>query len=194
MQAPELRTKRLLLRAWSGSDRGPFAALNADPEVMQHFRRPLSTQESDAFVDLIGDRFERSGWGLWAVEIDGGDPFIGYVGLWPADFVAPGTVEVGWRLARCSWGQGYAPEAAAEALRFGFENAGLDEIVSFTVPANTNSLRVMDKIGLCHRPDRDFDHPAVDAAAHPHLVRHVLYSLSRSEWATAVADRPAGPL
>lgn len=171
------------MRAWSASDRRPFASLNADPGVMAHFPRALTRQESDAFVERIGERFEQSGWGLWAIEVVDGPSFVGFVGLWPADFVAPGTVEVGWRLASAAWGHGYAPEAASVALRHGFDELHLDEIVSFTVPANTNSRRVMEKIGLRRRRDRDFDHPNVDPVAHPHLRSHVLYSVTRSQWA-----------
>ena len=179
---PTLSTDRLVLRRWCDDDREPFAALNADPVVMEHFQRPLSQAESDDFVDRIEAHFDAAGWGLWAVEVPGVAPFIGYVGLWPAEYVAPGTVEVGWRLAASSWGHGYAPEAAAESLRFAFEDLHRDEMVSFTVPQNTNSRRVMEKIGLRRAPDRDFDHPRVDAAVHPHLVRHVLYSLTPEEW------------
>jgi RimJ/RimL family protein N-acetyltransferase len=91
-------------------------------------------------------------------------------------------VEVGWRLARAHWGHGYATEAAREALRFGFEEVGLAEIVSFTVPANERSRRVMERIGLRRDPGDDFDHPRVDAVAYPHLVRHVLYRLDRDAW------------
>jgi RimJ/RimL family protein N-acetyltransferase len=108
--------------------------------------------------------------------------FIGYVGLWPADHVAPGTVEVGWRLAARAWGHGNAPEAAAKVLRFGFEDLGLAKISSFTVPQNVNSLRVMDKIGLRRVPERDFDHPLVDPTRAAHLVRHVVDALTADEW------------
>jgi RimJ/RimL family protein N-acetyltransferase len=146
---------------------------------------------SDDFGDRIGAGWADRGWGLWAVEVPGVSPFIGYVGLWPADFVAPGTVEVGWRLARGFWGNGYAPEAAAEALRFGFDDVGLAEIVSFTVPQNSNSWRVMEKIGLCRAPERDFDHPRVDPTEHPHLVRHVFYEVSSQEWRSAAEWRAA---
>jgi RimJ/RimL family protein N-acetyltransferase len=190
---PTLHTDRLLLRPWRDDDREPFAAINADPVVMEHFQQPLTRAESDGFVDRITACWEANGWGLWAVEVVGGAPFIGYVGLWPADYVAPGTVEVGWRLAAAAWGRGYAPEAATTSLRFGFEDRGLDEIVSFTVPQNRNSWRVMEKIGLRRRPERDFDHPRVDPDLHPHLVRHVFYGVSAPEWRAAQAARPDSP-
>lgn len=192
MAATTLRTERLLMRPWREADLEPFAALNSDPEVMEHFPGPLTAEETAAFVERIEERFVESGWGLWAVAMAGGSahgvgagrsaPFIGFVGLWPADHVQPGMVEVGWRLSRAAWGRGYAPEAATEALRFGFEDLELAEIVSFTVPQNVNSRRVMEKIGLRRRPDRDFDHPNVDPEHHPELVHHVLYSLDRRDW------------
>ena len=186
----QVHTDRLLLRRFHDEDREPFAAINADPVVMEHFPSTLTRAESDAFIDRIATSWTEGGWGLWAVEVvdgaasDGADPigFVGYTGLWPADHVAPGLVEVGWRLAHRVWGRGYAPEAAAAALRLGFVDLGLDEIVSFTVPQNTNSRRVMEKIGLRHRPERDFDHPSVDPVASPHLVHHVLYALDRAPW------------
>ena len=181
---PVLRTERLVLRGWRDGDRAPFAALNADPLVMEHFPSTLSRAESDAFVDRIDACWAERGWGLWAVEVSGVAPFIGYVGLWPADDVNGFPCEVGWRLAQAHWGHGFAPEAAAEALRFGFEVIGLDEIVSFTSTGNRNSQRVMEKISLRRDPGGDFDHPRVDPGCHPHLVRHVLYRLDAQSWAS----------
>jgi RimJ/RimL family protein N-acetyltransferase len=177
-----LRTDRLLLRPWRPGDLEPFAALNADPVTMEHFPSTLDRGASDDLAGRIEAQLAEQGWGLWAVEVGGdpGVPFIGFVGLAPVSFL-PGAVEVGWRLARAAWGRGYAPEAAAEAVRFGLEELGLDEIVSFTVPQNRNSRRVMEKVGMTHRPERDFDHPRVDPTTHPQLVRHVLYSVTRAD-------------
>jgi RimJ/RimL family protein N-acetyltransferase len=176
-------TERLLLRGWRDSDREPFAVLNADPVVREYMQGPISRERSDAFVDAIEAHWDEHGWGLWAVEVPGVAPFVGYVGLWPADYVTGDPmVEVGWRLAREHWGQGYATEAAREALRFGFEDLGLEEIVSFTVSQNVRSIRVMERIGLVRDAGRDFDHPHVNAAVHPQLVRHVFYRMTRPEW------------
>jgi RimJ/RimL family protein N-acetyltransferase len=178
-----IRTERLLMRRWRDDDRAAFAALNADPAVMEHMTGTLTRDQSDAFVDRMEACWEERGLGLWAIEVPRVAPFIGYVGLWPADDLAgPGSVEVGWRLARVHWGHGYATEAAREALRFGFEEIGLDEVVSFTVPQNERSRRVMERIGLRHDPSRDFDHPRVDPLVDPELVRHVLYRLGRADW------------
>lgn len=178
----EQRTERLLLRGFEDSDRDAFAAMNADPEVMRWLQGPRDRTRSDAFVDRIATRWAERGWGLWALERTDTGAFIGYTGLWPAEFEAPFTpaVEVGWRLAREHWGHGFVTEAAGAALRFGFEDAGLAEIVSFTSVGNERSWRVMERIGMLRDPDGDFEHPAVPAGS---PVRpHVLYRLDRTRW------------
>lgn len=178
-----LRTERLLLRRWRDDDREPFAALNADAAVVEHLQGAMSREASDAFIARIEANWNERGWGLWAIEVPEVTPFIGYVGLWGADYVANRPmVEVGWRLAAQHWGHGYATEAARAALRFGFEEVGLEEIVSFTVPQNVRSRRVMERIGLVREPAGDFDHPRVDPVAYPHLVAHVFYRLGRDQW------------
>jgi len=176
----ELRTSRLLLRRWRDDDREPFAALNADPTVMEHFPAPLRREESDALADRIQSGLEERGWGLWAVEVPGTASFVGFVGLNPATFDAPFTpaVEVGWRLAREHWGRGYATEGARSALDVGFDALALDEIVSFTTHGNTRSRQVMERLGMRHDPADDFDHPNVPAG--DPLRRHVLYRLDRA--------------
>jgi RimJ/RimL family protein N-acetyltransferase len=176
--APELRTSRLVLRGWRPDDLEPFATLNADPRVMEHFPAPLTRPESDAFVrERIVPHFAEHGYSLWAVEVPGEASFIGSAGLLVPSFEAHFTpcVEVGWRLAFEHWGHGYATEAAHAAVAYGFEEAGLAEIVSFTVPANRRSIRVMERLGMT--PAGEFDHPRLPAG-HP-LQRHVLYKLRR---------------
>jgi RimJ/RimL family protein N-acetyltransferase len=168
---------RIVLRQWRDEDRDPFAALNADPEVMRYFAAPVGREQSDALVDRQRALIAERGWGLWAVEVPGVAPFIGFVGLSVPHFM-PEAVEVGWRLAREHWGHGYATEAAREALRIGFEGVGLDEIVSFTATINEPSRRVMERIGMTHDPARDFDHPSVPDGP---LRRHVLYAIRRSD-------------
>lgn len=178
MNGVELQTERLHLRRWQESDRAPFAALNADPVVMELFPAPLSAVESDAFMDRIEQHFDAHAFGLWAVELRGTEEFIGFVGLWPATFAAPFTpaTEVGWRLARRFWGAGLAPEAAAAASADGFDRLGLEEIVSFTAAINLKSRRVMEKIGMTRDKAEDFEHPSV-AEGDP-LRTHVLYRLA----------------
>ncbi len=183
MTAPsEIRTPRLRLRRWLADDREPFAAMNADPLVMEHFPRVLSRQESDTFANAIEQHFETHGFGLWVLEVPGVVPFAGFVGLAIPSFEEPFTpgVEVGWRLAREHWGRGYATEGARAAVTFGFMSLELDEIVAFTVSSNDRSRRVMEKLGMTWNPGDDFDHPRLPEG-HA-LRRHVLYRLHRSRF------------
>ena len=175
----EIQTARLLLRRWRPEDRLLFAALNADPVVMEHFPLTLTRQQSDALANHIEAHFMHHGFGLWAVEIPAVTPFAGYVGLSVPAFQAHFTpcVEIGWRLAKLYWGMGYATEGARAVLNIGFDQLGLNEIVSFTVPANVRSRRVMEKIGMTYSPVDDFDHPAL-VEEHPRR-RHVLYRIAR---------------
>jgi len=182
---PEIETARLRLRGFGESDRDAFAAMNADPVVMEHFPNTLDPLASDAFLDRIVAGWRDEGLGLWAVERLEDGRFLGYAGLSRPTFDAHFTpaIEVGWRLARDAWGHGYATEAAAAAVAYGFETIGLDEIVSFTVPANVRSWRVMERLGLAHDIADDFDHPRLPIG-HP-LRRHMLYRLSRIDWERA---------
>jgi RimJ/RimL family protein N-acetyltransferase len=176
-----VRTARLLLRPWKDTDSEPFAAMNADREVMAHFPATLSRGESDAIVERIRKHFDERGFGMWAVEVPGEAPFIGFVGLMAPSFEAHfmPAVEVGWRIARAHWNLGYATEGAREALRLGFEELRLQEIVSMTVPGNVRSRRVMEKLGMKRDPKDDFDHPRIPKGSP--LVRHVLYRISAAE-------------
>lgn len=175
----KLRTQRLLLRRWLPADRPAFAALNADPRVVEFLPKAMTREESDSMADRIEAHFREHGFGLWAVELVGVAPLIGFVGLSVPRFTAAFTpcVEIGWRLAAEHWGRGYATEGARAVLAFGFGPLGLAEILSFTVPANVRSRRVMEKIGMTHSPADDFDHPLLPEG-HP-LRRHVLYRISR---------------
>ena len=178
-RGPTLRTDRLVLRRWSPNDLVPFAGMNADPVVMEHMQRALTPAESDAFARRIEAEFDACGFGLWAVEVPGTAPFIGFVGLHRVPFDAAFTpaVEVGWRLARQHWGHGYATEAARAAVRYGYEEIGLEEIVSFTTPGNIASWRVMERLGMVRDPSSDFDHPGVPVG-HP-LRGHIFYRFPR---------------
>jgi ribosomal-protein-alanine N-acetyltransferase len=176
---PDIRTPRLELRRWRASDRAPFAALNADPRVMEFFPSVLNRTESDAFADRIETHFAEHGFGLWAVEIPGGAPFIGFVGLSTPRFEASFTpcVEIGWRLAASHWGGGFASEAARAALAHGFGTLGLREILSFTATPNVRSQAVMKRIGMSHAPEHDFEHPALPPG---HWLRpHVVYRIAK---------------
>jgi RimJ/RimL family protein N-acetyltransferase len=184
MSSPsQLRTARLLLRGWRETDHAPFAALNGDPMVMEYFPERLTRAESDELIARIEAGFATRGYGLWALEVRATGEFVGFTGLAVPSFDAHFTpaVEVGWRLARSAWGKGYATEAGVAAIAFGFADAGLDEIVSFTSAANVRSRAVMQRIGMTHDPADDFDHPELDEA--DPLCPHVLYRILAADLA-----------
>ena len=174
-----LQTNRLLLRRWRDSDRLPFQQMNTDPRVMEFFPASLSLTESDALVDRAQAHFDRHGFGPFAVELLENQFFIGFIGLSIPNFDAPfmPAVEIGWRLAFDFWGSGLATEGARAVIRYAFEDLSLDSLVSFTVPENLRSRRVMEKLGMTHDPADDFDHPRLPEG-HP-MRQHVLYRLSR---------------
>ncbi|NEA37375.1 GNAT family N-acetyltransferase [Streptomyces sp. SID13031] len=178
----DLTTERLLLRQWKDSDYEPFAALNSDPAVVEHFARSLTRAESDELIDRVKVSIEKRGFGFWAVEVRETGRFIGFTGLSVPILDAPFVpcVEIGWRLAKDAWGNGYATEAARASLAYGFGEAGLDEVVSFTATTNKPSQRVMERLGMTHDEADDFDHPRLPAGHR--LQRHVLYRITRAQW------------
>jgi RimJ/RimL family protein N-acetyltransferase len=191
--APVLRTERLVLRGWRPPDREAFAAMNADPRVMEHFPGTMTRAESDAHADRVDEHFAEHGFGLWAVQAPGVADFIGFVGLSVPTFQAHFTpcVEIGWRLAFEHWGRGYSSEAATAALGFAFGDLGLDEVVSFTVPDNLRSRQVMGRLGMRRSPEDDFQHPAMPEG-HP-LRPHVLYRLTHRQWRARPRFSPRPP-
>lgn len=185
-----LTTARTVLRPWRPEDLPAFAELNADREVMRHFPTTLDRAQSDAVAERLRNHMRTHGFGPWALEIPGVTPFAGFVGLMRVGFDAPfvPAVEIGWRLARPWWGKGYASEAARAAARFAFDVLQLDELVSFTAPANVRSRAVMTRIGMRHCPDEDFLHPLIPPGHR--LRRHVLYRLNAEELARATPSPP----
>ena len=183
MTAPliEFDTDRLRLRQWRESDCTPFAAMATDPQVME-FLLPLPTRtDCDALVERIKARIAENGWGFWAVERKATGEFIGFTGLNVPLATLPFSpcVEIGWRLARHTWGQGFATEAARGALQVGFERLGFEEIVAFTAVGNLRSAAVMERIGMREDVAGAFDHPVVPEG-HP-LRRHRLYRIARPQ-------------
>jgi RimJ/RimL family protein N-acetyltransferase len=170
-----ITTPRLLLRRWRPDDLEPFAAMNADPRVMEFFQKCATRDESDAMAARIQAHFDEKGFGLWAVEIPGVAPFAGFIGLYTPSFEAHFTpcVEIGWRLAVLFWSHGYATEGAAAVLRFAFDAIQLPEVVSMTAVINVRSWRVMERVGMTRSPADDFDHPLVPEGHR--LQRHVLF-------------------
>jgi RimJ/RimL family protein N-acetyltransferase len=180
----EFETERLLARHWRDGDEAPFASMNADPRVMQYFPARLDRPASDALLMELRMHLEDNGFGIWAIEEKSSRAFIGAVGLQiPApDLPVFPCVEIAWRLASPHWGRGFATEAARGALRAGFEQLGLPEIVAFTSVANVRSRRLMERLGM-RDTGETFDHPRLPED-HP-LRRHCLYFLSREEWQAA---------
>ena len=178
----ELRTERLVLRRWRDADREPYAALNADPDVMEFLPALLSRAESDAHVASMEAAWDALGYGLWAVERTDTGELVGFVGCNEPGFDASFTpaVEVGWRLARDHWGLGFATEAATATLDDAFARLGRAEIVSFTTPANRRSQAVMVRLGMERDPADDFDHPRLPEGHR--LRRHWLYRMSAERW------------
>ena len=171
-----IETERLLLRRWRDSDRDPFAAMNADPEVMEFFPSVMSREASDGLVDRIEAGFETDGYGLYAVDVGGA--FAGFVGLAGLPFSE--EVEIGWRLARPFWGRGFATEAATAVLEAAFTSFGITDVVSITSARNLRSQALMHRIGLTRDPADDFDHPNIPAG---HVLRpHVMYRAEANTW------------
>jgi ribosomal-protein-alanine N-acetyltransferase len=172
-----LETERLLLRRWRDADRMPFRAINADPRVMEFFPVLMTAEETDQAIARIERHFDEHGFGLYATEVRATGAMIGFVGISIPGFDAPfmPAVEIGWRLAFDTWGRGFATEGARAVAEHAFRSLGIGDLVSFTVPANVRSRRVMEKIGMTRDEDGDFEHPKIPEG-HP-LRRHVLYRL-----------------
>tara|TARA_B100001564_G_scaffold357218_1_gene372999 strand:+ start:1546 stop:2091 length:546 start_codon:yes stop_codon:yes gene_type:complete len=173
-----IQTKRLILRKWREEDFLPFAALNACPHVCKYLAKTLTQQESNDLAQRIISHFDKHGFGLYAAERKDTHQFIGFTGLSIPNFEAHfmPAIEIGWRLSYTNWGQGFATEAAKAVSDYAFDALELNEIVSFTTKNNTASRRVMEKIGMTHKQEDNFDHPSLHKN-HP-LKEHVLYRLS----------------
>ncbi|WP_088348891.1 MULTISPECIES: GNAT family N-acetyltransferase [Rhodomicrobium] len=180
-------TERLILRCWQEADRDPFAAMNADPRVMEYFPSTLDRAASDAVVDRLQAHDAAHGFTFWALEDRATGDFAGFTGLAHVGFAAHfvPVVEIGWRLPVAYWGRGIASEAARASLAFGFGRLALTEIVAFTPNRHLASRRVMERIGMKRDPADDFVHPRMPPD-HP-LQPFVLYRTSRAAWAETPA-------
>lgn len=170
-----LQTDRLILRQWEESDYLPFIKMGLDPIVMEHFPSLLTKDESLEFINKFKDIIDKNEWGLWAVELKENEEFIGYIGLHsqPEQFEFSPCVEIGWRLAKEYWGNGYATEGAKAALEYAFNKLHLNKVVSFTAVINIPSESVMKKIGMTKVGE--FNHPKLSSGHH--LEKHVLYEI-----------------
>jgi RimJ/RimL family protein N-acetyltransferase len=171
----EIETSRLLLRPWRNEDLAPYARICTDPEVMRYLSGAMTPKQSEEQVSKFVRHWKERGFGLWAVEENSSATFIGFIGLlyheeWPE---GEHKTEVGWRLDRSFWGRGLATEGARASVHHGFEELGLERIISIAVPENVASLRVMEKLGMTLRGETRFkgydvvwyavDHQAWDA-------------------------------
>lgn len=179
-----IQTDRLILRQWKETDLEPFAQLNADPRVMEHFPSIKTFEESSQEYEAILEHFKKHGYGWWAVSEKNKTHFIGFIGLRYIDFPASFTpaIEIAWRLAYDYWGRGYATEGALGSLKYGFEVLQVPEIISFTSIPNTRSQAIMKRIGMQHDPQHDFDHPKLPKGHK--LSRHVFYRIGINAWRT----------
>lgn len=166
-------TDRIGLRQWGSKDYEPFAEMNADPEVRKYFPKLMTHEESDRLIERSMGQIMELGYGFWATDIWATGEFIGMVGIAPVlfeSFFTPCT-EIGWRLKKSAWGNGYATEAAAACLDYAFNKLNIQEIYSFTAIPNTPSENVMKKIGM--QKVGEFDHPNIPDGNW--LKRSVLY-------------------
>jgi RimJ/RimL family protein N-acetyltransferase len=144
-------TERLVLRPFRESDLEPWAALNADPEVIEYLGEPLSREDCDRTAAAINEQYASEGFGFLAVERRADGAFLGACGLSREQWY-PDDLEIGWRLAREHWGHGYAAEAAASWMEHGFTTMGLPRIIAVTDSPNQRSIAVMRRLGMT------FDH------------------------------------
>lgn len=174
-----IETERLTLRGWKDSDIPPFDAMGRDPRVMAYFPTLMLQGEAAAAVALQQAIQATLGYCFWAIERKSDRAFLGFCGVKPGPEETPvqGELEIGWRLARNHWQQGYAREAAEASLAWVWENTVRRRVLAITVPANERSRTLMSRIGMTHVEDGNFDHPGL-VAGHP-LRRHLLYRIDR---------------
>jgi RimJ/RimL family protein N-acetyltransferase len=193
IQPLQLETPRLTLRRWQEADRAPFADMNADPVVMHYFATPMTREQSDEAIDRYLAAFDRAGFSFFAATQRDTSALIGTIGLQTMRDVVPNlpqpAVEIGWRLARSAQGKGFATEGARAIVDFAFNQLGLNEVVAITALPNRASRHVMEKLGMTHRPELDFDHPRVPEGHQ--YQRHTLYSLRNSNSNEATCSTPS---
>ena len=172
-----IETARLILRRWREADRAPFAAINADPDVAYWLGGPRFAGRADGAVDRYNQAIDILGVGRFAVERRDDGQLIGAVGVMPAGPGEPAGFDLGWRLARSAWGQGFAAEAARAAMIDAIRRDGIDEITAHTSSTNLRSIALMERLGMIRDATRDFDHPEL-AEGDP-LRRQVVYFVRR---------------
>jgi RimJ/RimL family protein N-acetyltransferase len=185
----ELKTARLKLRQWHIDDRPIFAQMNADPAVMEFYPNVMDTHESNAMAIKLELLLAERSWGFWAIELIDKKSFIGFVGLHEPTYDLPVTpcVEIGWRLAKEYWGNGYATEAAKISIDFAFNKLNLHELYSFTSVSNNKSRAVMERLNMVNTGS-NFEHPIIPE--NHHLREHVLYKINKQQWLEVINSPP----
>jgi RimJ/RimL family protein N-acetyltransferase len=179
-----IETERLLLRSWREADRVPFAAICADPKVMATLGPVMGRTESDALLLRVEAIEAEQGHTFWAIERKDDAAMLGWCGVIRGN-AGPieGKAEIGWRLAHEAWGKGYATEAARASLDWLFANLPDESAWAITHTGNQRSRAVMERLGMHHHPELDFDHPRITEG--DPLRPHVTYFLARAEWCAA---------
>jgi RimJ/RimL family protein N-acetyltransferase len=177
-----IETERLILRTWKNEDANAYYQINQDPKVIEFLKGSLTMKEVTDFISFVNKQFDEIGYSVWAAEEKSSGKLMGYIGLDPIKWNPPfgKAVEIEWRLGSEHWYKGYATEGARACLDFAFNKCGLKEIVSFTVPANIRSIRIMEKIGMRRDINGDFAHP--DLPPDHKLSKHILYRLTVDEY------------
>lgn len=177
-----IETERLILRTWKQEDADSYYLINQDPKVIEFLQGPLTMEQVYDYITAANNHWDKHGYTLWATELKATGEFMGFMGLnyidWEAHFTP--AIEIGWRLGSQYWGKGYATEGAKASLEYGFEQCGLKEIVSLSVPANVRSIHVMEKIGMRRDLNGDFAHPKLHPE-HP-LSKHILYRVTVQDY------------
>jgi RimJ/RimL family protein N-acetyltransferase len=177
-----LETPRLTLRSWRESDLDPFHTICSDPVVMETLGPPMSRDEVAALIDRVANVEAELGHTFWAMERKVDAELIGWCGIISGGEGTPihGRPEAGWRMTPSAWGKGYVTEAATASLRWAFDNLPDDAVWAITNVDNRRSRAVMERLGMRHLPELDFDHPEVPVDSP--LLRHVTYRIGRDEW------------
>lgn len=177
MKSYIFESERLGFRTWRDSDREAFSDLSSDSEIMKYYTNLLNEEESNDLIDRFKTHMAAKGFGAWAVEIKETGEFIGCIGFLTVVFDAKFApcVEIGWKLDKKYWHEGYATEGGLACLEYGFENLGFDTIYSFTASVNQSSINVMKRIGMTYQ--YEFEHPRVSPDSE--LKTHVLYKITK---------------
>lgn len=179
-------SNRLGFRNWTNQDLNEFAKINADAQVMKHFPNPLSSKETAEFLLRLQNHYDQNGYCYFATELLKSGELIGFIGLAFQEFVSSFTpaTDIGWRLKKSAWGKGYATEGAKRCLEFAFDELKLDKVVSTCTLKNTQSEKVMRKIGMTKKGV--FKHPKL--SQHLHLEHCIWYEIDRLNY-ESLTDR-----